>query len=129
MSVRAVADAAAGAALLGVEAGDEGSIELNGDGCHDAMLHLRWLTRSSGAGLALVMPLLLAGPGEAGSAVGESIWGQAAARAQALRQVPAGATRIRTRCREINIRGDFRYRCTVRYMDPSEAPEGALPSP
>ncbi len=93
------------------------------------MVHLRFPVRSSGAGLALLMPLFLATPVEAGTAVGESIWGQAAARAQALRQVPAGATGIRTRCREINIRGDFRYRCTVRYTDPSGAPEGAPASP
>jgi hypothetical protein len=88
---------------------------------------LRPLLRSSGPGLALLLPLLLAAPGQAGSAVGESIKGESAARGQALRQVPAGATGIRTRCREINVRGNFRYRCTVRYTDPA-APEGASPS-
>lgn len=95
----------------------------------DAMVQLRFPVGAAGAGLALLMPLLLPDPARAGSAVGESIWGQAAARAEALRQVPAGATGIRTRCSEINIRGDFRYRCTVRYTEPSGAPEGALPSP
>ncbi len=95
----------------------------------NAMVQHRLLPGTAGAGVALLLPLLLAGPAEAGSAVGESIWGQAAARAQALRHVPAGATGIRTRCTEINVRGDFRYRCTVRYTDPPETPEGAPPSP
>jgi hypothetical protein len=86
------------------------------------MVPLRCPVRASGSTLVLLLPLLLASPGQAGSAVGESIMGQAAARGQALRQVPAGATGIRTRCREINIRGNFRYRCTVRYTDPAAAP-------
>jgi hypothetical protein len=93
------------------------------------MVQLRFLPGTAGAGLVLLMPLLLASPGQAGSAVGESIWGQAAARAQALRHVPAGATGIRTRCREINVRGDYRYRCTVRYTDPPESTGGTPASP
>jgi hypothetical protein len=70
---------------------------------------------------------LLPGPGHAGSATAESIFTREAARQRAMEQVPRGARVTRTVCSELEVRGDFRFRCSAYYTNEPSAPAASPP--
>jgi hypothetical protein len=84
-------------------------------------------------GCLLVGPLLAAGltllsdSARAGSVTAESIFSLQATRQQAMSHVPRGAVITSTRCMEIGVRGDSRYRCTVFYASEPSAPPSSTP--
>jgi hypothetical protein len=72
-------------------------------------------------GLLLATAAFSAQPALAGSATADSVWSQQNALQRASQSVPAGIVITQTRCQQFQVRGDFRYRCTVTWGDPASA--------